>query len=399
MVEKNLFVFLLLGVSFLCFAQNPSGPYFGQEPPGATPEVFAPGFISVDGRFEQNAAFTPDGKEFYFSTTDNNWGAFRLYYTKEIDDEWTDPKLADTILGFYDNTEPFVTSDGQRLFFVSPRPSAPPWNTDIWMCEREDSSWSTPVKIEDPVSSTNREWHPTVSLDSTIYFQSLHRDGGYGYSDIYKAELDASGEYTIVENLGEVINSDSGDGEATIAPDESFLIFSSYRPGYGESDIYISFNDNGAWSEPINLGPPINTSEAEYGMALSPDGKYLFFTRRETWYTSEDSDIWWVSTSFIDSIKSGISIGDPPQFELKQNYPNPFSSSTIISYSISTPALVELNIYDILGKKVRTLVKGYEESGRYEIPFDAENLSAGVYFYKLSVDGVKSDKKKMLLLK
>ena len=399
MVRKNLFIVLLLILSVLCLAQNPSGPYFGQTPPGNVPEVFAPEFISIDGRFEQNAAFTPDGKEFYFSTTDNSWGSFRIYYTKEINDEWTDPKLADTIFGFFDNTEPFITSDGQRLFFVSPRPSAPPWNTDIWVCQRDDTTWSPPVKIEDPVSSTNREWHPSVSLDSTLYFQSLNRDGGFGAADIYKAELDGEGEYTIVENMGDVINSSDGDGEATIAPDESFLIFTSYRPGYGQSDIYISFNDNGTWSTPVNLGPTINTSQAEYGTALSPDGEYLFFTRRVAFTTTDDSDIWWVSTSFIDSIKSGISIENPEYFELKQNYPNPFSSSTVISYSLSRPALVELNVYDVLGNKVKELVGGAQAAGSYEIPFDARNLCAGVYFYRLSADGIHSEKKKMLLLK
>ncbi len=401
MVRKELLVFMLLGISSLCHAQNPSGPYFGQTPPGSTPEIFAPDFISVDGRFEQNAAFTPDGKEFYFSTTTSNWDGFSIYYTKEIDSIWSDPKLADTIFGFYGNTEPFITSDGQRLFFVSPRPSAPPWNTDIWVCERDDTTWSSPVKVDSPlVSSTNREWHPTVSLDSTLYFQSLNRPGGYGAADIYKAELDSAGQYSIVENLGDIINSSYGDGEATIAPDESFLIFSSYRPGYGESDIYISFNDNDSWTTPINLGPTINTSQAEYGMALSPDGLYMFFTRREAWQTTEDSDLWWVSTSFIDSIKSGIAIENPEYFELNQNYPNPFYSSTVISYSLSKPAsVVELSVYDVLGSKVRTFVEVTQVAGNYNVLFDAKNLSAGVYFYNLSVDEVLSEKKKMLFLR
>ncbi len=398
MIRHFSFVILSLVVSHIGFAQNPSGPYFGQTPPGNEPEVFAPEFISINGRFEQNAAFTPDGKEFYFCTTNSSWSDFDTYYTMEIEDEWTDPKLADSILGSFMNVEPFITSDGQKLFFVSPRPSAPPYNTDIWMCERDDSSWTTPVKIPNPVSSSNREWHPSVSLDGTMYFQSLDRSGGYGHADIYKAEPDTNGQYTTVENLGEVINSSDGDGEATIAPDESFLLFSS-SGSYGKSDIYISFNDNGSWGEPILLGPSINTSEEEFGMALSPDGEYMFFSRREDYTTSEDSDIWWVSTSFIDSLKSGIAVEKPRHFELKQNHPNPFSSSTIIPYSISKASSVELSVYDILGDKVQTLVNETQAAGNYNIPFYAKDLSAGIYFYSLSVDGVKSEKKKMLLLR
>ena len=398
MIKQSLFITLSLVVTITGLAQNPSGPYFGQTPPGNEPEVFAPDFISIDGRFEQNAAFTPDGKEFYFCITNNDWSDFDIYYTKEIEDEWTNPVLADSIFGSFINVEPFITSDGQKLIFTSCRPSAPPYNTDIWVCERDGSSWTSPVKIPTPVSSSSREWHPSVSLDGTMYFQSVNRSGGYGESDIYKAEPDTNGEYTTVENLGAVINSSSGDGEATIASDRSFLLFSSSGP-YGQSDIYISFNDNGTWGEPILLGPSINTSEDEFGTALSPDGEYMFFSRRAAWTTSEDSDIYWVSTGFIDSIQSGIAVGKPRHFELKQNHPNPFSSSTMISYSLSGTSSVELSIYDVLGNKVKVLVNETQAAGNYKIPFNAEELSTGVYFCGLSVDGGKSEKKKMLLLK
>jgi hypothetical protein len=97
----------------------------------------------------------------------------------------------------------------------------------------------------------------------------------------------------------------------------------------------------------------------------------------------------------IKTIDNSINI----DFCLKQNYPNPFSSSTMISYSISKASSLELSVYDVLGNKVQTLVNETQTAGNYNIPFYAKGLSAGIYFYSLSVGGVKSEKKKMLILK
>ena len=104
----------------------------------------------------------------------------------------------------------------------------------------------------------------------------------------------------------------------------------------------------------------------------------------------------------VDTIFSNIETIDDSNhidFCLKQNYPNPFPSSTIIPYSISRVSSIELSVYDVLGNKVQTLVNETQAAGDYNISFRAEVLSAGVYFYRLSVDGVKSEKKKMLLLR
>jgi hypothetical protein len=75
------------------------------------------------------------------------------------------------------------------------------------------------------------------------------------------------------------------------------LIFTSHRSGgYGKGDLYISFRKNdGSWGTPVNLGPHFNTTAYENGSTISPDGKFLFFTRRQDWHTSIDSNIYWVS--------------------------------------------------------------------------------------------------------
>jgi predicted acyl esterase len=89
---------------------------------------------------------------------------------------------------------------------------------------------------------------------------------------------------------------------------------------------------------------------------------------------------------------------NPDKFELAQNYPNPFNPATTINYSIPSAGNISLKIYDIAGREVASLVNGYMESGIHSINFNAQNLSSGIYFYKLSAPGF-TEVKKMVLVK
>ena len=85
-------------------------------------------------------------------------------------------------------------------------------------------------------------------------------------------------------------------------------------------------------------------------------------------------------------------------FQLNQNYPNPFNPETKISFSINKPGFVKLLIYDILGREIKTLVKGYKNAGNYSVAFNASNLPSGNYFYSIQF-GSKFVTKKMSLIK
>ena len=88
----------------------------------------------------------------------------------------------------------------------------------------------------------------------------------------------------------------------------------------------------------------------------------------------------------------------PKNFALNQNYPNPFNPSTVISYQLASDTRATLKVYDILGREVATLVDGYQTAGVHQVQFNAQNLSSGVYFYRLSAPG-QDFVKKMLLMK
>ena len=96
---------------------------------------------------------------------------------------------------------------------------------------------------------------------------------------------------------------------------------------------------------------------------------------------------------------SQISSEVPAVFSLKQNYPNPFNPVTNIEYSLPRNSNVMLNVYDITGKLVQTLVNENQSAGTYKAEMKALNMASGVYFYTLYADDVKIDSKKMVLLK
>lgn len=92
-----------------------------------------------------------------------------------------------------------------------------------------------------------------------------------------------------------------------------------------------------------------------------------------------------------------IETSAPTNFKLEQNYPNPFNSSTTINFSLAKDGVVSLEIFDMFGKKVATLLNGYKPAGNYSVYFDASNLSSGIYLYRISSsEYVKTLKMKLI---
>ena len=101
--------------------------------------------------------------------------------------------------------------------------------------------------------------------------------------------------------------------------------------------------------------------------------------------------------SFEYSNEINVDLTAPTVFALEQNYPNPFNPSTVISYSVPQSSFVTLKVYDIIGNEVATLVNQTQSAGKYDVRFDASNLSNGVYMYSIKTDNFSSTKKMILM--
>ena len=100
------------------------------------------------------------------------------------------------------------------------------------------------------------------------------------------------------------------------------------------------------------------------------------------------------ATSIDDG--EGLS-GIPRTFELKQNYPNPFNPSTVIRYAVPEASNVRIDVFNVLGQRVSTLVNREHQAGTFDVTFDAANLSSGMYFYRLESANAVLTQKMMLI--
>ena len=112
---------------------------------------------------------------------------------------------------------------------------------------------------------------------------------------------------------------------------------------------------------------------------------------------SGNEDGWRLAGWFDELNRPDISNGLPTEFALLGNAPNPFNSSTSIRYALPEDAEVRLELYNILGQKVTTLVNGRVEAGSHTVTWDASNYSSGIYFYKLTADNNVFTKRMTLL--
>lgn len=301
------------------------GPYLGQKEPGLKAELFAPGSVST-GLNELNAAFSPDGSEFYFSIR-NGWQMV-VCVMKKDGERWRQPEAAPFSSMEYSTSDPFFSSDGNTLFFCSNRPSplrknSSDWN--IWAMRRTGGKWGDPEYLS--FNTEKNELYVSAARNGNIYFGADYgnKTGAFDINktDLYVSRFDGK-NYLPAEKLSDSVNeADYPEWDPFIAPDESYIIFTSTKPGgFGSGDMYISFRKpDGSWSGARNMGSKTNSSSQDYCPNLSPDGKYLFFTSYRAKPFSKNlsygelreylngpqngsgGDIYWISSRIIEQLK------------------------------------------------------------------------------------------------
>ncbi|OQP58159.1 hypothetical protein A3860_07485 [Niastella vici] len=267
-----------------CSSNNAGIPY-PDPAPDSIPRVFLPGIVSKDG-LDFNASFSADGKTFYFSRSCNR--KYVIYETVYKDNKWQPETVSSLFDSSYSNTDPFVAPDN-ALYFISNRPKDKSDTTgdyDIYRMAKQGNAYSAPEYLAG-VNSDSTEYYVSVARSGNIYFASYH-DGNL---DLFMSKKTATG-YEEPANLGGLINSVFDEHDPMIAPDESFLVFTSTRSdGFGEADLYITHKTNSQWGNPTNLGVGINTKTYEYCPYLTPDGKYFFY--------SSENEVKWVSSNVL----------------------------------------------------------------------------------------------------
>jgi len=258
------------------------GPYLGQTPPGPIAQVFAPGLIcdTRPHRWETHGHFSADGNTFCFCRLGY------VYITQNTDQGWTTPKRIESIP--HASWSPCLSPDANSIYFS--RRYDPPRGWTLHHCVRTSQGWSLPQEIEPTIRPWGAEF--SFAADDRICFVS---DRGCFWIAPFVGNT--WGQVTkIPVEKGNLKGCHPG-----IAPDASFMVFYSIRPGAldgTETDLYLTLRrQDGTWTRPRNMGPRINSGYYEFGARISANKKYMFFTRSTGWGlnpAADTADIYWV---------------------------------------------------------------------------------------------------------
>jgi len=208
---------------------------------------------------------------------------------------WAEPEIA-SFSGKYADLEPFLAPDGLRLYFASNRPVDPTSDKakdfDIWYVERpeKEGEWSIPLNMGDSINTEYNEFYPSVALSNNLYFTS-YQPHSKRRDDIYMSKWD-NNTYSSPIPLSDSINTKGSEFNAFIAPDESFIIFSSWnrKDGVGGGDLYISYKKGmDSWSNARNLGEKINSKQVDYCPYVNVETGTLFFTSKRSDFNVRES--------------------------------------------------------------------------------------------------------------
>nr|PZN57380.1 MAG: hypothetical protein DIU61_02265 [Bacteroidota bacterium] len=201
-----------------------------------------------------------------------------IFISRKVGDTWERARNIGPVVNTpYHNSNLALSKDGNTLFIYNDDNGG-----DIYYSERDASgNWGPPVPLPGIINSSFNEKSISISSDErTLYFAS-DRPGGFGGIDIYRATLDSKGQWTNVRNLGPKINTEYDEEGPFIDQDNVTLYFSSKgHKGMGGHDIFKSVFDpeTNEWSDPENLGYPINTPDDDVYFVASADGKRAYYS-------------------------------------------------------------------------------------------------------------------------
>lgn len=256
--------------------QNINYLYLGQEAPKDVPEIFGVGIVSVKDRFDMGFTISPDGKNIAFGVAhDSKPEETCIYLMRYINGKWSSPDktfLPDNVNTFF----PMFHPSGNELYFVK---STHESNTDLWVAEYLDNKIINPHPLDSIFNSNSREAGHGKSKSGSFYFTSNRDDQYQCCGDIYRSEPELEG-YTKIQKVDE-LNSSADEESLFLSPNGDYIIIQAWKNEFeSKHDLYLSYQTKkGSWTTPERLNNDINGKDIEQRPFVSPDNKFLFFSR------------------------------------------------------------------------------------------------------------------------
>lgn len=273
------------------------------------------------------------------------------------------------------------SADGRYMFFVQCNNPNNIGSCDIYYSIKRGNEWSYPMNLGEPANSSYWESNPVMSPTGDVIYFTTNRPGGLGDRDIWSVQvkINANGTLTTynAQPLGAPINTDKSEFAPFIHADNETMYFSSNgHKGMGGNDIFISKKDkSGKWSEPINIGYPINTHGNESGFVVNGKGDKAYFASNKIEKNDKKLEIY--------------------EIDLPQNLrPNPIKPKFGRVYDANTkkPLQTKIEIFDqttsskyfesISDKKNGTFSALLPEKGNFGLNIEMK----GYLYYTVAID-------------
>jgi len=258
--------------------------------------IFGEGVVSVSGRNEFAPLLSADGNSIYFSSEDNTDSTLSTHIVRQEAGVWSAPQEVSFTADNSNSVEVYLNADNTVLYYTQRTgDNSKNYEYRFWKTEKDSvGNWGEPVEVDAMLNSQMDKRRINVVKNHNIYFSA----GGDLYYSTYQP---ADGTYTSPQQFEYPVNTDSWEGDLYVQPQENYLLFSSSREDGQNKDIYISYKfKSNRWTNPKKLGSSVNTTDDEFSPYMSPDEKYLFFSRT----IGEETNIYWMENHFTESLKN-----------------------------------------------------------------------------------------------
>ena len=173
-----------------------------------------------------------------------------------------------------------ISPDGNTIFVYRNIEKVTGSGDIYFSTKKPDGKWATPRAMPKPINSTYFEGSCSLSPDGNMLYFVSERKGGYGNADIWKSKRIGKDQWSKPVNLGPVVNTEGDEMSVFMHPDGKTLFFSSNGHNtMGGYDIFMTqMKPDSSWTEPVNLGYPINTTKDEKSFTMTADGKKAYIT-------------------------------------------------------------------------------------------------------------------------
>lgn len=211
-----------------------------------------------------------------------------IFISKKNDQgRWTIPEPISRFINTSNNEGTCsISADGKIMIFTCCQGRLGYGSCDLYISTHYGEDWTFPVNLGRNVNSPNWDSQPSLSADGRKLFFVSDRPGGLGKRDLWVSNMDANGDWQPAVNLGPGVNTAEDEISPFIHVNGETLYFASKGyPGFGGYDLYFTDYKNGSWSEPKNLGYPVNNSDDQVSLFVTADGKSAYYSQDT--YTSE----------------------------------------------------------------------------------------------------------------